>query len=188
MKMFYLLSMLLAPNVFFAPDDGGAGGATTPAAAEGTLVATDPKQPEATPAAAEGESELEKTKKELKALQDEKAAQAKVAKEAERAKMSDDEKKAAELKDLQDSLVKQNRTLQLSKAGLEEKYLPLVAGATAEEVEQNGKLLAQLVEEVKANAIATAKKGIAQTGAPGQDHVTGKVDSKTFFKTILGVK
>jgi len=177
-------------RLMLAADDGGSGGGPADAADDKKPTVEPKEDPKKDPASGSpDQTELEKTKKELAELKAREAAAEKARKDAERQKMSDDERKAAELKDLQDNLVKQNRIVQLQKAGLDEEYLALVAGSTAEEVEQSGALLAKLVAKVKADTEAEVKKGIAQTGAPGSGGpATTKVDSKTFFKNILGRK
>lgn len=177
-------------RLMLAADAGGAGGDPADPAAEKKPPVEPKEDPKKDPASGSPEqTELEKAKKEVAELKAREAAAEKARKDAERQKMSDDERKAADLKDLQDNLVRQNRIIQLQKAGLDEEYLALVAGATAEEVEQSGALLAKLVAKVKADTETAVKKGVAQTGAPGSGGPANqKVDSKTFYKTILGVK
>lgn len=109
------------------------------------------------------------------------------AEEERKAKLTEQQRKAEEEKALRDSLVSQNRDFQLKKAGLDKKYAALVTGDTAEEIEASGALVAQLVEETKAAAIAEAKKGMAATGAPG---VGGHEETMTLeeytLKTLKG--
>lgn len=136
----------------------------------------------------EDKKELERLRAENEALKKAEKERKAKAEEERKARLSQEEKKAEEEKALRDSLVSQNRDLQLKKAGLDAKYAPLVGGGTAEEIEASGKLLAELVEEAKAKAIAGIKQTIAGTGAPG----TGGGDGGTMtleeytLKTLKG--
>ena len=160
-------------NLYLDEDKGaGAGGVTNPKPDEATEVDAVRKELEALKA------ENEKLKK---------ADRQAKAEEERKAKLTEQQRKAEEEKALRDSLVSQNRDFQLKKAGLDKKYAALVTGDTAEEIEASGALVAQLVEETKAAAIAEAKKGMAATGAPG---VGGHEETMTLeeytLKTLKG--
>lgn len=162
-------------NLYLDEDKGaGAGGVT------------DPKPDEATEVEAV-RKELEALKAENEKLRKEEADRQAKAEEERKAKLTEEQRKAEEEKALRDSLVSQNRDFQLKKAGLDKKYAALVTGDTAEEIEASGALVAQLVEETKAAAIAEVKKGMAATGAPG---VGGHEETMTLeeytLKTLKG--
>lgn len=162
-------------NLYLDEDKGaGAGGVA------------DPKPDEATEVDAV-RKELEALKAENEKLKKEEADRQAKAEEERKAKLTEEQRKAEEEKALRDSLVSQNRDFQLKKAGLDKKYAALVTGDTAEEIEASGALVAQLVEETKAAAVAEAKKGMAATGAPG---VGGHDDAMTLeeytLKTLKG--
>ena len=161
-------------NLYLDEDKGGgAGGVANPKPDETTEVDAVRK-------------ELEALKAENEKLKKEEADRQAKAEEERKAKLTEEQKKAEEEQALRDSLVSQNRDLQLKRSGLGAEYAVLVTGNTAEEIKASGDLLAKLVEETKADAIASVKQAIAGSGAPGTGAGTDKeVSLEDFTKNIL---
>lgn len=161
-------------NLYLDEDKGaGAGGAADPKPNEATEVDAVRKELEA----------LKAENEKLKAAEESRKAKAE---EERKARLTEEQKKAEEAQALRDSLVSQNRELQLKRAGLGDEYAALVTGNTAEEIKASGDLLARLVEKTKADAIASVKQAIAGGGAPGVGAGTDNgVSLEDFTKNIL---
>lgn len=163
-------------RIFYAADDGGAGGPDPSPAPE------QDKQPETPDKTRQLEQQLAAER------QAREAAEKKLADEA-KARMTEDQRRQAELDEARDSLLAEHETLQLRNIGIDEEYLPLVEGTTADEVRRNGALLAKLLDDVRSRTEAKVKTELARTGAPGgrQDHDDegGEMSSKDFFASIL---
>lgn len=156
-------------NIYLGADPGGAGGG-------------DPAVRTNDPAV----DELEKLRAENKALKSAEAERKAKEEEDRKAKLSADQKKAEEEKALRDSLVAANREIQLKRAGIGDEYASLVSGTTAEQIKASGDLLAKLVEETKAAAIASVKQTLSGSGEPGVGAGTDKaVTLEDFTKNIL---
>lgn len=165
-------------RIFLAADDGGAGGTGTPT----STTPGDGTQAQAGDRAVQLEQQLAAEKAAREAVEKKLADEAK-------AKMTEDQRRQAELDEARAGLLAEHETLQLKTLGVGEEYLPLVAGGSADEVKRNGTLLAKLMETVRSETEAKVKKEVARTGAPGgrQDHDgdDGEMSSKDFFSSIL---
>lgn len=156
----------LFPRVFLAPDDGGAGGG------EGEK---DPK-----------DIELENLKQQLEAEKQKSAEAEKKLKDAEDAKLTEDERNAAAAKAEHEKTTAKIKELQAKALGIDPKYVSLIQGETAEEIEKNANLLSDMLKENSAAVEKRVKESVAKTGAPGASMDTDEeVDSKTFFESIL---
>lgn len=124
---------------------------------------------------------LKETEERLKASEEK-------AKAEERAKMSDAEKRKAdaeELERIRQETLKEYRLANLQKAGLDEEYLPLIAGETKDEIAASGELIRKLVEVVRTGTEAEVKKALARTGAPGQGDEVTEMDPVDFYAGLV---
>lgn len=155
----------LYPRVNLAPDDGGAGGG------EGEK---DPK-----------DIELENLKAELEAEKQKSAEAEKKLKDAEDAKLTEDERNAAAAKLEKDKTTAKIKELQAKALGIDSKYVSLIQGETAEEIEKNANLLSDMLKENSEAVEKRVKESVAKTGAPGAS--TDKeeaMDSTEFYKDL----
>ncbi|MBQ3729704.1 MAG: hypothetical protein II903_09410 [Spirochaetales bacterium] len=155
----------LFPRVFLAPDDGGAGGG------EGEK---DPK-----------DIELENLKAQLDAEKQKTAEAEKKLKDAEDAKLTEDERNAAAAKAEKDKTTAKIKELQAKALGIDPKYVSLIQGETAEEIEKNATLLSDMLKENSEAVEKRVKESVAKTGAPGASMDSDEeMDSKDYYKSI----
>ena len=157
----------LMPRMFFAPDDGGAGGG-----------AGDEKDPK--------DIELENLKVQLESERQKTAEAEKKLKDAEDAKLTEDERNAAAAKEEKAKTVSTIKRLQAQALGIDEKYIGLIQGETADEIEQNAKLLSQMLKENSEAVEKRVKESVSKTGAPGASTETDEeMDPKDYYTSIL---
>ena len=155
----------LFPRVFLAPDDGGAGGG------EGEK---DPK-----------DIELENLKAQLDAEKQKTAEAEKKLKDAEDAKLTEDVRNAAAAKAEKDKTTAKIKELQAKALGIDPKYVSLIQGETAEEIEKNATLLSDMLKENSEAVEKRVKESVAKTGAPGASMDSDEeMDSKDYYKSI----
>ena len=165
---------------FFSPDDGGGAGGT----GGGTEVQNADQ-------ANDSSKEIEALKTRL-ADAEARAKKAEAeAKAAAKRQMGEDEKRKAEADELEKvkaETLNEYRSIHLQKAGLGEEYLPLVTGATKDEIAGNGELLKKLVDKIRSETEASVKKQMARTGAPGDGETSGEMDPVDYYKSLMGKK
>ncbi len=85
--------------------------------------------------------------------------------------------------------MRQERAARVAKvmrqAGLDEEYLPLIAGETKDEIAASGELIRKLVEAVRTGTEAEVKKTLARTGAPGQGDEVTEMDPVDFYAGLV---
>ena len=162
----YLNSMLPMPRMLFAPDDGGAGG--------GAGEEKDPK-----------DIELENLKAQLDAERQKAAEAEKKLKDAEDARLSEDERKAAADKEEKAKTVSTIKELQAKALGIDSKYIGLIQGETADEIKESATLLADMLKENSEAVEKRVKESVAKTGAPGASMDSEEeMDPRDFYKSI----
>lgn len=163
-----LLEPLLLGMHIMAPDDGGAGGAGG-------------KEPEAST-----DAEIENLKHQLQAEQQKVAEAEKKLKDAEEAKLTDDERRQAAEKEEKAKTAATIKELQAKALGIDVKYIGLIYGETADEIKGNATLLAEMLKENSEAVEKRVKETVARTGAPGASAEKDEaVNSKDFYASIL---
>ena len=156
----------LFPRVFLAPDDGGAGGG------EGEK---DPK-----------DIELENLKQQLEAEKQKSAEAEKKLKDAEDAKLTEDERNAAAAKAEHEKTTAKIKELQAKALGIDPRYVSLIQGETAEEIEKNANLLSDMLKENTEAVEKRVKESVAKTGAPGASTESSEaMEPEDFYNSVL---
>lgn len=157
----------LMPFMLLAPDNGGAGG--------GGEEERDPK-----------DIELENLKQQLEAEKQKSAEAEKKLKDAEDAKLSEDERNAAAAKAEKEKTTAKIKELQAKALGIDSKYVSLIQGETAEEIEKNANLLSDMLKENSAAVEKRVKESVAKTGAPGASTENIEaMEPEDFFNSVL---
>lgn len=163
-----LLEPLLLGMHIMAPDNGGAGGAGG-------------KEPEAST-----DAEIENLKQQLQAEKQKVADAEKKLKDAEEAKLTDDERRQAAEKEEKAKTVAKIKELQAKAIGIDPKYVDLIKGETAEEIEKSANQIAAMIKENSEAVEKKVKETVARTGAPGASAEKDEaVNSKDFYASIL---
>lgn len=163
----FIFSDPLIPHMFLAPDGGGTGG--------GAGEEKDPK-----------DIELEGLKEQLEAERQKAAEAEKRLKDAEDARLSEDERREAAAKAEKDKTTARIKELQAKALGIDARYIGLIQGETAEEIEKSANLLSDMLKENSETVEKRVKESVAKTGAPGASTETdGEMDSKDFYTSIM---
>lgn len=157
----------LMPFMLLAPDDGGAGG--------GGEEGKDPKDIELENLQAQLEAEKQKTAEAEKKLKD-----------AEDARLTEDERNAAAAKAEKEKTTAKMKELQAKALGIDPKYVSLIQGETAEEIEKNATLLADMLKENSETVEKRVKESVAKTGAPGASTESSEaMEPEDFYNSVL---
>jgi hypothetical protein len=154
-------------NFFMAPDDGGADG--------GTPEEKDVK-----------DTEIESLKQQLEEQRAKAEEAEKRLKENEDAKLSEEEKREAQQKEEKAKTVSKFKELQAKALGLDAKYVGLIQGENAEDIEKSATLLSQMLKEKADEVEKNVKQQVANTGAPGASaEMKEAVEPSEYYKNLL---
>lgn len=133
------------------------------------------------------DAELEALKAQMA---DEKAKREEVEKklaDSEKEKLTEEQRRDLEAKQLHDASVAKLRALQAKALGIDEAYIDLIKGNTDEEIEKSANLLAAALKKTAEETETKVKKDVAFTGAPGASAKQPETaqDPADFYRGIL---
>ncbi len=154
-------------NFFMNQDDGGAGGSGS--------EEKDVK-----------DTEIESLKKQLEEQKAKAEEAEKRLKDNEEAKLTEEEKREAAQKEEKAKTVSKMKELQAKALGLDAKYVDLIQGESAEDIEKSATLLSQMLKEKADEVEKSVKQQVSKTGAPGASADKDEaVEPSEFYKSIL---